>query len=55
MSRKKLAVNVWKSNFIAFGNTETPDLNIRFGGHSLNLVSKVKHLGAWIETSPKHN
>jgi hypothetical protein len=42
MSRNKLAVNVQKSNIIAFGNMESLDLNISFGGQSLNLVSKVK-------------
>jgi hypothetical protein len=50
MSRNKLAVNIRKSNFIIFGNTETPDLNIHFGDESLNLVFKVKYLGVWIDS-----
>jgi hypothetical protein len=53
MSRNKLAVKVRKSNFIAFGNTESPDLNINFGSQSLNLVSKVKYLGVWIDNRLK--
>jgi hypothetical protein len=39
--------------FIAFGNTESPDLNISFGCQSLNLVSKVKYLGVWIDNRLK--
>jgi hypothetical protein len=48
-----MAVNVRKSNFIAFENTESPDLNINFGSQSLNLVSKVKYLGVWIDNRLK--
>jgi hypothetical protein len=49
MTRNKLAVNARKSNFITFGNTETPDLNIKFGDDSLNFVPKVKYLGVLID------
>jgi hypothetical protein len=49
MTRNKLAVNARKLNFITFGNTETPDLNIKFGDDSLNFVPKVKYLGVLID------
>jgi Reverse transcriptase (RNA-dependent DNA polymerase)/Endonuclease/Exonuclease/phosphatase family len=49
MSRNKLVVNTKKSNFIAFGNNEEPDLSIKFKNDTLDITKSVKYLGVIID------